>query len=223
MAAAEFLQRLMEEHGEDFEVRRDDGTTSNARGLRNHEKATKKAYVGFPPGTTLRVGDLLVGTVSKDRLRVLNVVSDFMYGEVLQIKAFSESEESYQQRTARSPASSINIGTMTNSAIQQNSPGAVQSLALTQKHWNDVEEIVTAIVSAIDQLGLSDGDKSDLLADAETIQAQLKKSSPNTSLIRSCLEGVKSGLSKAVTSAASSGASALAKGLIGQIGTFLGG
>ena len=112
---------------------------------------------------------------------------------------------------------------MNNAAIQQQSPGAAQSLTFNQGHRNYVEEIVAAIVSAIDELGLGDDDRSDLLADAETIQAQLKKSSPNPSLIRSCLEGLKSGLSKAATSAASSGTAALAKGFIDKLGQFLSG
>ena len=154
---------------------------------------------------------------------MIDVGSHLVDGEVLQIKAFTESEGAYQQRIKQSQSTSINIGTMTKSAIQQNSPGAIQSVTFTQEHRNDVEEIVAALMSAIDQLGLGDDDESDLLADAETIQAQLKKSSPSPSMIRSCLEGLKGGLSKVATSAASSGAAALANGLIDRIGNYLSG
>ena len=166
---------------------------------------------------------MLVGSLSADHFRVMDIGSELIRGEVLQIKAFIESEGAYQQRIAQSQRSSISVGKMTNSAIQQNSPGAVQSLTFTQENRDDVQEIVAAIVSAVDQLGLGDDDRSDLLADVETIQAQLKKSSPNPSLIRSCLEGVKSGLSEVATSAASSGAASLAKGLIDKLGQFLSG
>lgn len=112
---------------------------------------------------------------------------------------------------------------MTNSAIQQASPGAVQSLTFTQENRNEVQEIVDAIRTTIEQLDLGKEEKSDLLADAESIQAQLKKTKPNTSLIHSCLEGVKTGLTKVATSAASSSAAALANGLIERIGNYLDG
>jgi len=220
---SDYLQGLMAQHGEDFDIQRAEASAGTARGLRNHESATGKAYIGFFPDTDVKVGDVLVASISSDEFRVIDVGSDIIHGGVLQIKAFTESEGAYQQRIAQSQSSSINVGTMTNSAIQQNSPGAFQSLAFTQENRNDIEGIVDAILTTIDQLGLANDDKSELLADIESIQAQLKKAKPTPSMIRSCLEGVRTGLTKVATSAASSAAAALAKGLIEKIGNYFGG
>jgi len=222
MSPHEYLNSLMNDHGEDFEVHREDGARSQERGLRN-EESSGRAYIGFFAGTEIRVGDVLVGAISKDRLRVIDVSSDLIQGNVLQIKAFTESDAAHQSRIAQSAGNSIRIETMTNSAIQQASPGAVQSLSFTYEKRNDLREIVEAIVTAVDQLNLNDEEQTDLVADAESIEAQLKKSKPNPSLIQGCLEGMKTTLTKAASAAATSGAAALANGLIERIVTYLNG
>jgi hypothetical protein len=66
MGPANMLRRMVQSHGEEFEIERG-GQISKAKGLRSHEQATGRAYVGFLPGTDIKAGDKLTGIVSHGR------------------------------------------------------------------------------------------------------------------------------------------------------------
>jgi hypothetical protein len=87
--------------------------------------------------------------------------------------------------------SSINVGTMIGSAIQQSSPGAVMHHNFRQ---NDID-----LTRLLEQVGdfqknaeLSPLAKSQLTADVETIEKQLTSPHPNGSVIAELLRSVKS-------------------------------
>jgi hypothetical protein len=116
-------------------------------------------------------------------------------------------------------SNSINIGSMTGSPIQQGSPNATQEVQMTL-NIEAVTNALTTFESAISMSSLSANTISDLMADVQTIRAQLNKPSPSRSILReaskslrSVLEGVAGGmLTPAIATAASSLWSALGLG-----------
>ena len=118
--------------GEFFEVWRDNQTAFIAKGLRN----TARKYIGFPPGTTIRPDDVLLGQLSRTEFRVIDVDSTVVRGRIFQVKAFYEDKSQMKKE----PTNSITIGTMVNSALQQGSAGATKSLSveITQEQKTDL-------------------------------------------------------------------------------------
>jgi hypothetical protein len=103
----------------------------------------------------------------------------------------------------------INIGSMTNSAIQQGSPGAEQTVNFTL----NIEVATTALngfESAIESADLPSKTVDELMGDICTIRAQLAKPSPSRRIIqeagkslRNVVEGIAGGmLTPTVTAAA---------------------
>jgi hypothetical protein len=103
----------------------------------------------------------------------------------------------------------INIGSMTNSAIQQGSPGAEQTVNFTL----NIEVATTALngfESAIESADLPSKTVDELMGDIRTIRAQLAKPSPSRRIIqeagkslRNVVEGIAGGmLTPTVTAAA---------------------
>lgn len=85
-----------------------------------------------------------------------------------------------------------NVGSMVNSAFQQASPGASQYLTIASPEVkSDAGELVTEILEAIDGIGLDEQQMSDVRAEAETIQAQMKLEKPKSLVIKACLEAIK--------------------------------
>ena len=86
----------------------------------------------------------------------------------------------------------VKIGSMVNSALQQDSPGASQNLSIgTTQVKADADQVLSEVLAAIDQLGLNEGQKAEMRAEAETIQAQMKLEKPKPVVIKACLEAVK--------------------------------
>jgi hypothetical protein len=107
-------------------------------------------------------------------------------------------------------ANTINIGTMTGSAIQQGSPHAKQAVQMTL-NVEAVRDALAAFEAAIQGINLSENVRTEIIADINTIRAQLAKPSPNVNIlkeagksVRNVLEGIAAGLmTPAVTTAAS--------------------
>jgi len=118
---------------------------------------------------------------------------------------------------------SINIGSMTNSAVQVNSAAASQSVVATIHNIHAVEAVLGEVLSAIDQLGLDESNRRNLVADVDTAKAQLTKQTPNTSVLKACLSSIRTTLEGAVVAAAAGGSAALANELIAKISAILGG
>jgi hypothetical protein len=61
MGPGNMLRQMVQSHGEEFEIHRGGEIFGKAKGLRNHEKATGKPYIGFLPEIEIRAGDKLKG------------------------------------------------------------------------------------------------------------------------------------------------------------------
>ena len=86
----------------------------------------------------------------------------------------------------------VKVGSMTNSALQQDSPGASQNLNIGSTGPKaETDQVVNEVLAAIEQLGLDEGQKAEMRAEAETIQAQMKLEKPKPLVIKACLEGIK--------------------------------
>ena len=120
-------------------------------------------------------------------------------------------------------STTINIASMTNSAVQVNSPAASQSVIATIHNTHAVEAVLDEVYSAIDQIAIDDSIRRNLLADVDTAKAQLTKQTPNESVLRECLSSIKTNLENAVVAAAAGGSVALASELVVKISAVLGG
>jgi hypothetical protein len=213
------LDAFMQMGGEDFEVRRAEQTAFTTTGLRNTEKGGRK-YIGFHPGTDIRPGDVLRGQLSGTEFRVIDVDSMIVHGSVFQVKAFYEVKSQMKQE----PTHSVNIGTMVNSALQQGSAGATQSLSvqISQEQKADLGQMIAEILAAVGQLGLTADDKNDVEADAEAAQAQLKKSNPNPSVVTGYLQAIKNTFAKYAPKVIGTATGAVLNGLLAKLGTWVG-
>lgn len=91
----------------------------------------------------------------------------------------------------------INIGTMTNSAIQQGSNGATQTFAVESLKVSDILRIVELVKSRMSELNLERVQENDMQAELDTISSQLKSSAPKKSVIKESLNTVRNILEKA--------------------------
>jgi len=79
----------------------------------------------------------------------------------------------------------INVGSMSHSQIQQDSPGSSQTLGTADLAV--LRELILEISSAALNLGLGEDDARDLKADLATIEAQLSSSRPKHGILREAL------------------------------------
>lgn len=82
-----------------------------------------------------------------------------------------------------------NIGSMNNSQLQQHSSGT-QSI-VNKDGTIEVEKILDAITSVIEQLKLSENSENELRVEIETIKIQLASPKPKQSVIKDCLLSAK--------------------------------
>jgi hypothetical protein len=78
---------------------------------------------------------------------------------------------------------SINIGTMTGSAIQQSSHGANQTLQFDLK-IDEAKSALAAFEAAINTIALPQSQKDEVAAELQTVSAQLSKASPSLTILR---------------------------------------
>jgi len=91
----------------------------------------------------------------------------------------------------------INIGTMKNSLIQQNTSNSTQVIIINENQIKEIKPILTAIEASLDKLDLSQDLRSDLDAELKTIQNQLKSSKPKRNIMSTCFQSIKDILIKA--------------------------
>lgn len=91
------------------------------------------------------------------------------------------------QTTYFPPVNVINIGNMSGGAIQQGTVDSVQVVIMQPEEVGAVTRLLAEIRRAIEGAGLADADSSDLRADLDTIEAQLRSSQPKRSIVRECL------------------------------------
>ena len=109
----------------------------------------------------------------------------------------------------------IYAGHITHSQIQQASPGATQ-LVLGEDKGQELKELVESLKESIDKLGLEREQQTDLLAQMQTIDAQMSCSRPSRTIIGESLRTARRILEEAA-------GGALAVGLIEAIKALLGG
>ncbi len=172
--------------GEVYEIRRGDNVC-RAKGLVH----PKGRYLDFLPDVDVQLNDVLYGTVSKNRFRVIEIERQSYAEFGVVIKAYYENLDRVVPPEKASSANTVNIHTMTNSTLQQASPGAVQNLSLKNETKANVQEFVNELLARVEELGLNDKDKEEVVVHAETAKAQLKLEKPKAVIVAGCLEGIK--------------------------------
>ncbi len=110
------------------------------------------------------------------------------------------------------PINVIQIGTMTNSQIQQGSPGATQVVTINESEKKKLEKIIQSLKEQINELELNPQERDDLEVDISTMETQMRSSSPKKSIIIEALKAILAGAA----------GSLLASGLVQQISTWIG-
>ncbi len=87
-------------------------------------------------------------------------------------------------------SNAINIGSMTNSAVQQGSPGATQSQSVAIK-IDEAKAAIAALEAGHGELKLPAEQLSDFRNDLATIRAQLAKAAPSHSIVREAARSVR--------------------------------
>ena len=87
-------------------------------------------------------------------------------------------------------SNSINVGTMTGSVIQQDSPNAKQTADI-KIDLDKTRAAVKAFEAAIEAARLADPRLSDIAADLDTIKAQLAKGTPSSVILREAGQSVR--------------------------------
>jgi len=99
------------------------------------------------------------------------------------------------------PVNIINIENMNNSQIQQGTVSSTQTQVIEQSKIPEIQKILQKISDSLEQLELQGTNKEDLKIEIETINAQLKSSTPKKSIISECLRTITRILSNAASSA----------------------
>jgi hypothetical protein len=73
---------------------------------------------------------------------------------------------------------------------QVNSPGATQTVTAGDLNFGDVRDAVDIIRATVGQVGLGTAVDTDVLADLDTIDAQLRRSEPRQGVIRESLQAI---------------------------------
>lgn len=107
---------LLQQSGQPYDVERNSQIIFSLTGLSNHEKTTQKAYIGFPPGSTIQAGDWLINSVG-ERFYVKDTVTDYFMKNPNQLKAFYLTAAEFSMQETSSSAIVFNIGTATGSVI----------------------------------------------------------------------------------------------------------
>jgi len=120
-----------------------------------------------------------------------------------------------EKQIASSITYNINIGTVSNSQIQQGTQDSVQQMETGKIDLKEVTKLLQSIKDSIDSLGIDSPEKEELLADLETIQSQASSPKPKATIIRKCWKSIRTILEGAA-------ANTLASGFLQQIGLLLG-
>jgi hypothetical protein len=115
----------------------------------------------------------------------------------------------------------IRVGSMANSAIQQDTSRSTQTNNVSVEQSVIATEIITDLIGLLDHLALTEGQRQTLKADAAAVEAQLKLAQPKRAVISECFKSIKSTLEsvagKAIAAGAGTGAGALAKKIAGYL------
>ena len=89
------------------------------------------------------------------------------------------------------PVNVIQVGQMVGSQITQASPGAIQLNILTADDRRKIEEDLALLKEGMERLQLPPEQESDLSAEIETIEAQMKSSKPKREVIKAAYGSIR--------------------------------
>lgn len=105
--------------GQEFKILRNESHISTETGVSNHEKNTRKTYIGFLPETDVIVGDWLENSVS-ERFLVVDIKTSFLKGKPFEKQAFYITETESRQSKTIEPHTVFNIQSVTGSIVGNN-------------------------------------------------------------------------------------------------------
>jgi hypothetical protein len=105
-------------------------------------------------------------------------------------QALSNPQSSTKYFPPASAVHIINVQTMTNSQIIQDSPHSKQTIDMDENKIEDIKEVIKSIRKSFDQFDLPKAQKSELQSDIQTIEAQVSSSKPKHQMINECLKSI---------------------------------
>jgi len=111
------FENFLRMHGIDMRIERDGEIISTIPGLPNRENATNRQYVGFRPGTDIKIDDVVI-TPANERLYITETQASYFQKRQEEIKAFYITEaEKRRKETEQRQSNVYNIGTAYGSVI----------------------------------------------------------------------------------------------------------
>lgn len=111
------FENFLKRHGIDMRIERNGEIISTIPGLPNRETATNRKYVGFRPGTDIKVDDVVI-TPANERLYITETQASYFQKHQEEIKAFYMTEaEKHRKETKQRQSNVYNIGTAYGSVI----------------------------------------------------------------------------------------------------------
>ncbi len=108
---------------------------------------------------------------------------------VLEIEeAMSDPTQPTEHFPAAATINVITIGTMSGGTVQQ--AGSHSTQTVTTNGVADIRSFLEALKANVGQLGLSEQDTLDIHVEVETVEAQLKHSSPKKKIVDECLRSI---------------------------------
>lgn len=111
------FENFLKRHGIDMRIERNGEIISTIPVLPNRETATNRKYVGFRPGTDIKVDDVVI-TPANERLYITETQASYFQKHQEEIKAFYMTEaEKHRKETEQRQSNVYNIGTAYGSVI----------------------------------------------------------------------------------------------------------
>ena len=111
------FENFLKRHGIDMRIERNGEIISTIPGLPNRETATNRKYVGFRPGTDIKVDDVVI-TPANERLYITETQASYFQKHQEEIKAFYMTEaEKHRKETEQRQSNVYNIGAAYGSVI----------------------------------------------------------------------------------------------------------
>ncbi|MCZ6690926.1 MAG: hypothetical protein O7H41_15155 [Planctomycetota bacterium] len=117
------------------------------------------------------------------------------------------------------PVNLIVIGEMSGGAIQQGTTDSLQVVILQPEEVATITRLLDETRQALEEVGVSDSSSSDLRADLNTLESQLRSSRPKRSIVRECLISARAVLEAATGTALASGLTQQFTALIDALAT----
>lgn len=89
------------------------------------------------------------------------------------------------------PVNITYVGRMTNSQIQQSSPNAIQSIGFDMTKLTAALDFVRSIRKQLQEMGLTQAQRDELMAEAATIEAQAASPKPKPEIVAVALRSIK--------------------------------